>query len=77
MNVLALLLMMLMQNSTDGSNPSDHAQNETPELSTETVPLDEIRQRANAGEYVPVPRSGLDEIRTKSQESEQPEFAKN
>ena len=77
MNVLALLLMMLMQNSTDGSNPNDHAQNQAPGLSTETVPLDEIRQRANAGEYVPVPRSELDKIRTKSQESEQPEFAKN
>ena len=77
MNVLALLLMMLMQNSTDGSNPSDRAQNEAPGLSTETMPLDEIRQRANAGEYVPVPRSELDKIRTKSQASEQPEFAKN
>ncbi len=77
MNILALCLMMLMQNSIDGSNPNDHAQNEASGFSTKTVPLDEIRQRANAGEYVPVPRSSLDKIHIKSRESEQPEFAKN
>jgi hypothetical protein len=77
MNVVALFLIMMMQNSTDGSNPTDHAQNAAPDFSTETVPLDEIRQRANVGEYVPVPRSELDKIRTKSLESGQPEFARN
>ena len=77
MNVLALLLITMMQNSTEGSNQSDRAQNEAPELSSEIVPIDEIRQRVSAGEYVPLPRSGLEKIRTKVREPGQPEFVRN
>ncbi len=77
MSVLALLLITMLQNSTDDSNLSDRAQNAASEFSSEVLPIDEIKQRASSGEYVPVPRSGLAKIRTVTLDPRHPEFAKN
>lgn len=76
MNALTLLLVM-MQISTDGSNPGDHVQLEASGFTNEVVSVDTIRQLTNAGEYVAVPRSGLDRIRAKTLESGQPDFSMN
>lgn len=64
-----------MQNSTDESNLNDRAQNGAPEFSSEVLPMDEIRQRARAGEYAPVPRSGLEKMRATSLDPGVPELA--
>lgn len=77
MSILAFLLITLMQNSTDESNLNDHVQNGTPGFSFEVLPIDEVRQRARAGEYVPVPRSWLEEIPTSSLEPGHPDIARD
>ncbi|MFO1000649.1 MAG: hypothetical protein U0936_09930 [Planctomycetaceae bacterium] len=77
MNVLALLLVTMLQNSTDGANQSVHARKETSPLSSEVVPLDEIRKRVGSGEYFPWPRSGLEKIPTKAQAPEQHDIVRN
>lgn len=77
MNILALLLITMMQNSTNGSNQSNRAQDMTPELTSEIVTIDEIRQRVSSGEYVPAPRSGLKEIGATVRKPGQPEFVRN
>ena len=74
MTILAFLLITLLQDSTTESNSNARAQDEAPGLSTEVLPIDEIRQQVNTGQYAPVPRSGLKRIQALAQDSDQTSF---
>jgi len=65
MNLWSLLLILFLQSPADTAVTPDEPREQPDPFLTEVVPLPELKRRVADGEYAPVPRELLQELRTR------------